>query len=385
MPDRCEKKDQWSASCNLHAIERIDNLIPGSRMRDIIVIGASAGGLEAVGALLAQLPADLDAALFVVIHTSPQDAGEQSRLLARTTPLKVRQASHGATIYHGNVYVARPDHHLVLEPDRMVVARGPKENRSRPAIDPLFRSAAAIYGARVIGVLLTGYLDDGVAGLAAIHRRGGVTVVQDPADADVPQMPEAALARVDVHHCVPVHRMGSVVVRATTTGAPEGGRPGGDEPVNLRIERRIAAGEEVEMDAQESLGEPAGFGCPECGGPLRRIHDPDVRRYRCHIGHAYTDRALISDQSEQVERALAAALRTLQERARLLDDLGRDAQHRQHEQEAQGLYARADEAREHAQTLRHIVLDGAEDREDDGVDENPDIGIGRRGRAEDVA
>ena len=217
----------------------------------------------------------------------------------------------------------------------------------RPAIDPLFRSAADVYGRRVIGVLLTGHLDDGVAGLAAIQRASGLTIVQDPSESHAPDMPSAALARLPLEHALPLHRMGPA--RAIVEAAGEGYRPG--------VEAKIAAGEEVGMAGQEQLGEPAGLGCPECGGPLTRVDDPGIKRYRCHIGYAYTERALLAEQSDQVERALAAALRTLEERTRLYDDLARGLGH--DDADASDYYRRADEARKHAETLRALVLRGA--------------------------
>lgn len=233
----------------------------------------------------------------------------------------------------------------------MRVIRGPKENRSRPSIDPLFRSAALSYGSRVVGILLTGYLDDGVSGLKSISDAGGVTLVQDPDDALIPDMPSAALARLTIDHCLPVHRMGAVLTQLV-------GRP--QEEADARpsertlIEVAIATGKDISMETQESLGKAADLGCPECGGPLREIHDDAVRRYRCHIGHAYTTSALLADQGEQVERALGAALRTLEEKARLLTELADQVG----DDPVNGWQARAEEARTHAETLRQLVLNG---------------------------
>lgn len=318
--------------------------------RDIIVIGASAGGLDAIATLLAQIPADIAAAFLVAVHVPAEGRSAHVRILGRSTPLLVREARDGDRIERGNVYVAPNDRHLIVAPGGVRVARGPKENRSRPAIDPLFRSAADAYGERVTGILLTGYLDDGVAGLAAIHRAGGLTIVQDPGDAEFPDMPSAALARVRVDHCAPVFRMGALVMHAVTGGV----MPTRTAESHAGVETRIAAGEDVDMVEQEHIGEPAGLGCPDCGGPLVRVHDPDVRRYRCHIGHAYTARALLAGQSEQVERALSAAMRTLEERARVLSDLAADPSSGTDDT----LRRRAAEARSHAETLRSLVLAG---------------------------
>lgn len=344
---------QWKGQHNLQIRKK---RMAESGSRDIVVIGASAGGADAVSTLLSQLPSDLRAACFVVIHRQAESTSRLISILGRSSSLPVRRARETATIYHSNVYVAPADHHLILQPEQMRVVRGPKENRCRPAIDPLFRSAASAYGPRVIGILLTGYLDDGAAGLEAIKKLGGTAIVQDPEDARVPSMPTAALKRIDVDHCLPVHRMGSVLTRLI--GEPPETPDFNKIPRTIEMEIAIAAGEDVQMTDQESIGKPVDLGCPECGGPLRQIVDSEIRRFRCHIGHAYTSNALLHDQDEQVERALSAALRTLEEKGRLLAEIGRETSG--DEATAAGFFERADEARAHAETLRRLVLSGSD-------------------------
>lgn len=321
-----------------------------------MVIGASAGGLDAVSTVLAQLPTEMAAAVFVVLHTPPEGGSGYVAALANASALPVRLARDEDTIYHGNVYVARPDHHLLLMSEHVRVARGPRENRSRPAIDPIFRSAALNYGARVIGVLMTGLLDDGVAGLGDIARAGGVTIVQDPNDAEADSMPREALRRVAVQHREPAHRIGTLIGRLVAEPI-QGTEEGGVEHREVReVEVAVAAGQTISLDRQELLGKAAGLGCPECGGPLVEVADDSAKRYRCHIGHAYTSAALLADQGDQVERALSAAMRTLEERSRLLENLARSMSEAS---SAESFRIRSEEARNHAATIRRLVLAGA--------------------------
>ena len=236
-----------------------------------------------------------------------------------------------------------------------MVAHGPKENRSRPAIDPLFRSAAVAYGPGAIGVLLTGYLDDGVAGLGAILRMGGTAIVQDPADADFPDLPRNALARLTVDHVLPVLKMGPVVRRLIATPMSE--EPAHDDTrEGLVAETKISTEAESHVAREERLGDLAPYACPECHGPLWKLDDPDVRRFRCHVGHAYTETTLADAQADATERALWAALRSLEERANLLSSMNEDA--RERGMGIGGFEERAAQAREHADQLRSLLLQG---------------------------
>lgn len=291
----------------------------GDQHHDIIVIGASLGGVEALGRLVAQLPEDLPAAVFVVIHTAANSRNLLPQILANRGRLRVKPAVDGEMIHPGTVYVARPDHHLLVHGDRVGVKQGPKENRFRPAIDPMFRSAAVAYGARCIGVVLTGLLDDGSAGLAAIKECGGIAIVQSPEDAVSPDMPLNALSRVKVDYSVPLSQMGatlvSVVHQPVTGPDPLHVHPG------LRIEAKIAETVQSHADQMGILGEQVPLSCPDCGGPLWKIKDPQVTRYRCHVGHALSEKTLLEAQEESIEEALWVAVRSLEEKVRLLETL----------------------------------------------------------------
>ena len=281
---------------------------------DLIVMGASAGGIEALQDVLTQLPGDLPAAVCIVQHTASHSTGHLARILDRAGPLSAALAQDGESIEHGRVYIAPPDHHLLVKPGYVCVARGPRENSTRPAIDPLFRSAAASYGSRVIGVILTGLQSDGSSGLLAIKRCGGLALVQDPNDAMYPDMPLNALACVDVDYCLPLTKIGAVLHRLVY----ETPMHTLVVPTDIITEARIAESLASDINREETLGALAPVTCPECGGPLWELEADTVKRYRCHLGHAYTLQSLLDEQSEEIERALWTAVRTMEERAYML-------------------------------------------------------------------
>jgi two-component system chemotaxis response regulator CheB len=315
--------------------------------RDIFVIGASLGGVEALLRMLADLPADLDASLFVVQHRSPRE-GHLGRVLARRATLPLRDACDGEVIERGTIYLAPADRHLLLDKATLRVVRGPRENGVRPAIDPLFRTAAAHYGSRVVGIVLTGLRDDGVAGLEAIHRSGGLTVVQDPEDAAYPDMPRSALAQVPVDHVVPLAQMSKWIAQLAGAPAPEGSAP--DDVVR---EARITATYTSSDEPLDRLGDLTTYDCPECGGPLWRVGEPKRARYRCRVGHAFSEHKLSEAQATQIERSLLVALRVLEERSRLLQRLhdrvypGRA--------ESDRFVREREEAREHIEVLKELL------------------------------
>lgn len=282
--------------------------IPSSH-RDIIVIGASAGGVEVLQAVLAELPRDLPAAIFIVVHVGDQSI--LARVLDRVSALPVTEARSGEVPVPGRIYVAVPGKHLLLHEDHMLLTRGPRENHARPAIDPLFRSAAATYGSRVIGLVLSGSLADGTAGLRAIKRCGGLALAQDPRDAMVSSMPQSVLHHVDVDEVLRTSAIASRLshlVRQPAPAAPE-------IPLDVRLESAIAAQELADMRIDDRLGKPSRFTCPECHGALWEIEDGSMLRYRCHVGHAYTDQAMLASQTEEIDRLLGTLLRSHQERA----------------------------------------------------------------------
>ncbi|MES2743593.1 MAG: chemotaxis protein CheB [Pseudomonadota bacterium] len=285
----------------------------------LVAIGASAGGMNALAALVAQLPRDFAAPVLVVQHMAPTSSAKVLvDVLNRDGVLPCKQARHGEKIAAGHIYVAPPDNHLMVGNGRILITKGARENRARPAIDPLFRSAAVEYGNRVIGVLLTGYLDDGTAGLTVVHRCGGICVVQDPADAAYPDMPQNALNQVPVDYCVPLAQMGSLLVKLT------GRRRGVQKPVppDIAIEAQIAKRVLSDLESVEALGTQVPFNCPGCGGVLWQVAKNRQLRFRCHTGHAYTAQTLMAEQTAKMEETLWVALRMFEEHRNLLVTMG---------------------------------------------------------------
>ena len=284
--------------------------------RDIIVIGASSGGMDALKTLLGSLPADLPAAVFVVWHVGPNSPNMLPKLLSRVCALKVTAGRNDDPIVHGTVYIAPPDRHLLVDDGRVRVTYGPKENRFRPAIDTLFRSAAYAYGPRVIGVVLTGQLDDGTAGLWAIKDRGGLAIIQDPAEAEFPSMPSTARRYVAIDYELPVAEIGPTLARLTATALPAAEVA----PMNpgLGIETRIAENRNALEQGVFSLGEPSPYTCPECSGVLLQLKDGGIARFRCHTGHAFSIYSLLAALGDNVESELWRAARAIEESALLM-------------------------------------------------------------------
>ncbi len=286
----------------------------------VIVVGVSAGGMDALTRLVAQLPAGFAAPVFVVRHMPAATSGDV--LLAAMNKHGALPCTHphdGERFVDGHIYLAPSDHHMMLGKGKILVAKGARENRWRPAIDPLFRSAAVAYGNRAIGVLLTGYLDDGTSGLDAIHRCGGLCIVQDPADAAYPDMPTNALNQVKVDYCVPLAEMGALLSGLLPR------KLGKRKPVPKHIVIEAAIAERVVSDLQavETLGDQAPFNCPGCGGVLWHIQSETALRYRCFTGHAYTAASLLAEQSTKIEETLWVALRMFEERRNLLTTMAK--------------------------------------------------------------
>ncbi|WP_298258097.1 chemotaxis protein CheB [Bradyrhizobium sp.] len=320
--------------------------------RDIIVIGGSAGATAPLKEILGQLPADLPAAVFVVLHIPSHGIGILSTVASAAGRLPVVQAKSGMVIKNGHIYLAAPDHHLLLFESHMMLGCGPRENMARPAIDALFRSAALQYGPRVIGVVLSGLLSDGAAGLTAIKRCGGVALVQDPTDAIADEMPLRALEATTVDLCVPGVRIGDIlsdlVREEPGTGLPV--------PPEVRLEVEIAAGERIGSDSLAKIADPAPLTCPSCGGVLSELKMEHPLRFRCQVGHAYTADALAKQQEGKVDEAMRVALRIIEERAELVQRMATDGRHSGRAAVAEMYDARAIEYREYADMIRRVVL-----------------------------
>ncbi len=319
---------------------------------DVVVIGASAGGIEAMTRLFQELPHDIPASFFVVQHTGPEGLGILDQVFGRDSALIVQNATDRAEIKRGHVYVAPPNFHLLVDRSFVYITQGPHENRVRPAVDPLFRSAAVVHGPHVIGVVLSGYLDDGTAGLAAVKRCGGIAVVQDPKDAAYPDMPRNARDAVSVDHSVPLHDMANLLVHLVKTppGTPT------SPPLDLLAEVEIARTGISSDEPLNEIGDPAPVACSECGGPMWKIRDAQVDRYRCRVGHAYTAKALIEELSVATERSLWAAIQMMDQQARMLARFAKDEREKGRAHQADNLLTRAREADVHSVHLRELLF-----------------------------
>ena len=322
-----------------------------ARNHDILVIGASAGGVHALRQLASGLPRDLPAALMVAMHLRGDFRSELAELIDKAGPLAADFARDYETIEHGRIYIAPPDRHLLIYGDTLRLGQGPRENHARPAIDPMFRSAAVCCGPRTIGLVLTGYLHDGTSGLHAIKRCGGITVVQDPADAAIPDMPRNALEGVEADHVRPLEEMPELLDRLVRL--PEG--ESSPVPEDIQLEADIAISGHMGTRGMEILGDRSVLACPDCHGVLWEIKDGDLARYRCHTGHAYTDEALEMGLQDDLGRALGSALRALDDRIKLLRQMERQAKALNRDRMAKSWAERAAKAEVEAEVIRKTM------------------------------
>lgn len=316
--------------------------------RDLIVIGGSAGALDALRRLVSMLPKDLLAAIVVVVHIPNEFPSYLAGILERSGALPTKEVKSEEKLRQGTVYVAGPDRHLLVEDGSVIATRGPRENRHRPAIDPLFRSAARAHGRRVIGVILSGTLDDGSSGLMAVKMAGGLTVVQDAREAEYPEMPQRAKRYAGADHELPIAEIAKLLMEATSRSGPKGGEVAMSEEIGKEAEKA-----NLESNAnKEKQGEPSRYACPDCHGVLWEIKEGELLRFRCRVGHAYTADALNGAMSEMVEQALWASMRAMEEKASLLRRIG----------ERSGLKLATeykDEARgydKHVETIREVLV-----------------------------
>lgn len=323
--------------------------------RDIIVIGASAGGIDPLRQLVQGLPANLPAAVFVVVHISPHGPSFLPKILSRAGLLPAIHPGDGQAIRPGTIYVAPPDWHLMVKPDQVRLARGAHENNHRPAIDVLFRTAAHSYGNRVIGVVLSGVLDDGTAGLAAVKSAGGVAVVQDPGDALYPDMPQNALNQVRVDYSLPGADLPALLVRLTADASPRALSGTATLPESDATEDGVTELEAKAVHRHDRPGVPSGFACPQCGGALWELHDDELLRFRCRTGHAWSIETLMAEQSDQLEGALWTALRALEEQAALAHRLAERATKRDQPILAEKFESRAESATAQAEVIRKVL------------------------------
>ena len=289
--------------------------------RDILAIGTSAGGVDALLFLAARLQRNLPASIFVTIHLPRDSKSSLDEVLTRAGPLPAAFATDGDVLKKSHIYIAPPDRHLIIDGDRISLGEGPRENNARPAIDPMLRSAAVCCGFRTVGVVLTGTLGDGASGLWAIRQSGGITVVQDPNDAAFSEMPMTALNRANPDHVARLEEMPALL----TSLAHE---PAGQTkalPRNIQYEVEIARTGQSDMDQMDKFGRRSVLGCPDCGGVMWEIDEGELSRFRCHVGHTYTAEVMSLALDDNLRRALATAVRALEERTALARKLHHQA------------------------------------------------------------
>jgi two-component system chemotaxis response regulator CheB len=325
--------------------------------RDTIVIGASAGGVQALSTLVGDLPPNLPAAIFIVLHIPADSPSLLPGILARESQMPVIHAKNGERIRTGRIYIAPPDQHMFIEDTIVRLVHGPKENLHRPSIDALFRSAARWGGPSVIGVVLTCARDDGTVGMRAIKQRGGITIVQDPVEAIFPSMPTSVMQNMIVDYSLPLRAIGPLLDKLSRQPAnEEGGIPLAEE---VEIETKIA-GQEMEagelIASVERLGKISKLTCPDCHGALWELNDQDVLRFRCHVGHALSADSLSDGQSQMIEVALWSAVRALEEQMILAQRIVERARRSNHDRAAQTFARRAKEAERNSGIIRQLLL-----------------------------
>jgi two-component system chemotaxis response regulator CheB len=320
---------------------------------DLVVIGGSAGSIEPLKRILGLLPAHFPAAILIVIHIPSSSTGIFTTIASAAGPLPVKNAEDGELLKPGQIYVAPPNRHLLTKDDRLKLGTGPRENLVRPAIDPLFRSAALSHGSRVIGVVLSGMLNDGASGLATIKKAGGIALVQSPADSIAPDMPLAALEATSVDLSASAEELARALARLVQEPAGTTTTVGND----VRLEVEIASGSKGDAKTLEEIGKATALTCPDCGGVLSEIEGSRPLRFRCQVGHGYSAKVLLSEQEDSVDEAMRVALRIVEERVTLIDRMGADAARANRLGMAEMYEERAAEYRGYAGILRKAILD----------------------------
>jgi two-component system, chemotaxis family, protein-glutamate methylesterase/glutaminase len=345
---------------------------------DTIVIGASAGGVEALSQLVSLLPSDIPAAIFVVLHIPAESYSVLPNILNRAiakrqknSPLRAIHPQDGEQIEYGKIYIAPPDRHLLVKRGFISLARGPRENNHRPAVDPLFRTAARAYGQRVVGVVLSGSLDDGTAGLQAVKQLGGVAIVQDPEEAMYEGMPRSAIENVEVDRILPVAEIANSLAELAQQPVPAETAAVSSDMV---MESDMAKLELNAMQNPDRPGTPSPYGCPDCGGVLWELEEGKLTRFRCRTGHAYSTNSLLAAQSEQLEDALWNALRALEEKAALTERMAKRARDLRQSYSTKRFTEQAQVARQRATLVRQLILKGESNGSETSTNESNSSG-----------
>lgn len=323
--------------------------------RDLVVVGGSAGGVDALKRFVAALPPDLPAAVCVTLHLASGSPSMLPGILARISAIRVEPAVDGTALEDGVVYVSQPDSHLVVVDDRLVLGQGARENGNRPSVDVLLRSAAVARGSRVVGIVLTGMLDDGTAGLAAVARYGGAALVQDPEDAEFPSMPSNALRGTPHAQVLPLDALAEEVVRIVSSDEVGSADVDAEQRARDAAEVSSAVGLDPLLPDGSQIAPPSRYSCPDCGGVLNELGHETALRFRCRVGHAYTAGSLLQHQAGTVEDALWTAMRALEEREEISNRLADEAGAAGRDWSRMHFRRRADEARASAEVLRRVL------------------------------
>ena len=329
-----------------------------SGVQRVIAIGGSAGAIGAIKTLCDSLSPDIPAAVCIVIHVGARGRNLLADLFQKRCPIPIVTAVEGQRLEPGRAYVAAADNHLLVVDDMIRLGRGPRENLARPAIDPLLRSVGVSYGSKAIGVVLTGMLNDGAAGLADLKRCGGVTVVQNPIEAMEREMPLAALGASDVDYQTPIAELGALLKLL----ASEPRAPSPPPPEDVRLEVEIALGRPLGTGALNQLADPVALSCPACGGVLSQMKNAPPLRFRCQVGHGYTAEALADEQEDSVDEALRVALRIVEERAVLTQKMAQEAHSHGLRFSAASYERTSAQSRRHVETLREALQNGQWDQ-----------------------
>jgi two-component system chemotaxis response regulator CheB len=326
----------------------------------IVTIGASAGGLHSVIELMAGLTEETDAAVFVVLHTPNIAFGDLViQRLQKNTVFTCKVAEHEEAIQKKHLYLAAPDKHLIVKRGRILLGEGATENRWRPSIDVLFRSAAVAYDGRAIGVVLTGMLEDGTAGMEFIKQCGGTCIVQDPNEAEYPDMPLSVLKHVEVDYCTTLQKISTILDEKSKNGIYEKHLIPPEIAAEAEIAERVAIG----IENVRALGEKSYYTCPDCGGGLWEIRQGKIIRYRCHTGHMYTATELLVRQNQELENTFWIAMRMMEERKNLIDKLAEEEESKGWMRSATIKRQRAEELKVHIERIKQILFDSTKNEE----------------------
>jgi len=317
----------------------------------IFVIGASSGGFRAVSRMMSHIPKGLNASYLIVLHSAYNTNNALSSLLAQHTDLDVCDAEHGMEIKPDTAYIAKVNHHLFVRDSKLFLSKGPRENLFRPAIDVLFRSAAVAFQNRCVGILLTGRLNDGTNGLECIQKCGGTTIIENPETAEFSSMPLYAKESMEIDYIVNIQGIPQLIKTLSARDLP----PQSPVPAHIRRENEIAIKIKSQIGLQEDLGTEVPISCASCGGPLWEMKDSNPKRYRCHVGHAFSQEALLKQQESSVEEALWVSVRTLEERRNLMTSMARDYEKKGMKQLVKSYDHKIEEISEHIKSIKSVL------------------------------